>query len=576
MKRWQILAEPDEHAVTALQSELNIEKILAKLFLQRGIKNREAIEKFVNPSLENLHDPFLLKNMDQAVNRLNQAVRKNERIILIGDYDVDGTTAVALMFSFLKTHTNNIEYYIPDRYTEGYGVSHQSIVYAIESNVNLIISLDCGVQSVEHVKRAREHNIDFIVCDHHNPGPMLPDGIILDPKQFDCKYPFKGLSGCGVAFKLLHGWVIQEKMDIEDLWQYLDLVAISIGADLVPVIDENRILCSHGLFRLNQQPRTAFRRLIAAAGRNFPLSLTDVVFTIAPRINAAGRLRSGKYAVELMIETEEKTIDSIALEIEQDNRNRKTIDQRITQEALQMLATDSCFANKKSTVVFQPEWHKGVVGIVASRLIEHHFKPTIVLTESNGKATGSARTVHDFDLHGALCECADLLEQFGGHRHAAGMTLALENVDAFSERFEEVVASRILPEECIPSQTIDVPIHFSQIFQRGESLATIPRLKKLIDKFEPYGPGNMKPVFLATNVFAQYIAVLKENHIKLTLKQPGCSFSLQGIGFNMVQHLELVRSGFPIDIAFTLEINRWNDKETLQLNIKDIREHIGQ
>ena len=571
-KRWLIKTPENITTIEEFRSTIKVDRIVAELLVQRRIRTFEEAEDFFRPKLEKLHDPFLMKDLKEAAHRLNKAMNDQQKILLYGDYDVDGTTAVALMFSFLKKKGANVDYYIPDRYSEGYGVSRKGMEFAVENGFHLIISLDCGIRSIDHVAFAKENGIDFIVCDHHNPGDQLPDCMALDPKRTDCDYPYKELSGCGVGFKLLEGLCQLNEWNKSDLFEYLDLLAVSIGADIVQVTGENRILCYHGLRSLNENPRTAFKELIEVAGRSFPLTLTDVVFTIAPRINAAGRLRSGRYAVELMISDNRDEIRRLAVEIDADNKERRKLDQLITSEALEILENDPMMDRRRSTVVFKNDWHKGVVGIVASRLIEQHFKPTIVLTESNGKATGSARTVNNFDIHSALVKCEHLLEQFGGHTHAAGMTLALENVNAFIEQFEAVVKETIAVEDRTPEQHVDLELTFNEIFTTGENRMKIPRLKRILEQFEPHGPGNMKPVFLSKNVFSTDMRILKEAHLKLSMVQPGCDVVLEGIGFNMAEEADAVASGIPFDIVYTLESNRWKDRETLQLNLKDIRE----
>jgi single-stranded-DNA-specific exonuclease len=570
-KRWLVKTPKDITTVEEFRSTLKIDRIVAELLLQRGINTYEQAEDFFRPKLDQLHDPFLMKDLKEAAERINLAFEKNERILLFGDYDVDGTTAVALLYAVLKKHYEYVDFYIPDRYAEGYGVSYIGIDHAAEQNFSLIISLDCGIRSVDHVRYAKEKGIDFIVCDHHNPGVELPDCLVLDPKRTDCDYPYKELSGCGVGFKLLQGLSILNDWDMEHLMSQLDLLAVSIGADIVPVTGENRVLCYHGMKRLNDNPRMAFKALVDVAKRSFPLTLTDVVFTIAPRINAAGRLRSGRHAVELMITNNEDEIRRIAQEIDEDNMERRQLDQLITAEALEIIENDQHFQAKSSTVVFKNDWHKGVVGIVASRLIEKHFKPTIVLTESNGKATGSARTVNHFDIHAALVKCEHLLEQYGGHTHAAGMTLSLENVDAFRNQFDEIVRQSITIEDQTPEQEVDIQINFDEIFTSGENRLKIPRLKRILEQFEPHGPGNMKPVFMATNVFATDMRVLKDAHLKITMVQPDRDVALEGIGFNLAEKQDDIASGLPFDVVFTLESNVWKDRETLQLNIKDVR-----
>jgi single-stranded-DNA-specific exonuclease len=573
-KRWLIKSAVDDTTLEEFRSLLKVDKIVGTLLLQRGIQSFDEANLFFRPELSQLHDPFLMKDLREAAERINSAIANNERILLFGDYDVDGTTAVALMYTFLRKHYENVDFYIPDRYAEGYGVSYQGIDHAQAEGCALIISLDCGIRSVEHVAYAKSKNIDFIVCDHHNPGNELPDCLVLDPKRKDCAYPYKELSGCGVGFKLLQGLVQINEWNLHELYEQLDLLAVSIGADIVPVTGENRVLCYFGMQHLNAKPRKAFQELLLVAKRSFPLSLTDVVFTIAPRINAAGRLRSGRFAVQLMISENSDEIRQLALEIDEDNKERRTIDKVITREALEMIDADPSFLTSKSTVVFKQDWHKGVVGIVASRLIEKHFKPTIVLTESNGKATGSARTTNHFDIHEALTRCEHLLEQFGGHTHAAGMTLALENVEEFRREFDKVVGSLITLEDATPEQEIDIEINFDEIFLPGENRMKLPRLKRILDQFEPHGPGNMKPVFLVRNVYATDQRILKEEHLKLKVVQPNSDVALDAIGFNLADKADLTASGVPFDLAFTLETNRWQERETIQLNIKDIRPTI--
>ena len=573
-KRWLVNSPLEDELVADFRSELKVDRIVATLLLQRNIQSFDAAQSFFRPSITELHDPFLMKDMDRAVERLNDAILNNEKILLFGDYDVDGTTAVALMYSYLIKKYPAIDFYIPDRYSEGYGVSFKGIDYASDNNFKLIISLDCGIKSMDKVAYAKEKNIDFIVCDHHTPGDELPDGIILDPKRKDCTYPYKELSGCGVGFKLLQGLIQKNGWNEEELFEYLDLLAISIGADIVPITGENRILCYYGLKRLNESPRLAFQELLKIAKKEFPINLTNVVFIIAPRINAAGRLRSGRHSVELMISNDISTVETIANEINNDNLERRDLDKLITQEALDLIENDRSYASKKSTVVFANSWHKGVVGIVASRLIEKHFRPTIVLTESNGLITGSARTVNDFDIHEALIQCEDLLEQFGGHKHAAGLSLLPENLVPFQDRFDEVVSSTISLSDQSPEEKIDIEIAFNEIFTPEENRLKLPRLKRILNQLEPHGPGNMKPVFLSKNVYTTDIKILKEEHLKLSMTQPNSDIVLEGIGFNMVGKEEIVAHGLPYDIVYTLEVNSWNNRETLQLNIKDIRSSI--
>jgi single-stranded-DNA-specific exonuclease len=573
-KRWFVKKDVENERCELFRQEIKTDRVLATLLLQRGIDSFDSANHFFNPDLSNLHDPYLMKGMTEATERLGQAIVKREKILLFGDYDVDGTTAVALMYSFLKQHTEYVDYYIPDRYKEGYGLSLQGIVYAEENNVDLMISLDCGIRSVELIALARSKGIDFIVCDHHEPGPVIPNGIILDPKQKECSYPYKGLSGCGVGFKLLQGLCSYKQLDIHPLFELLDLVAVSIGADIVDITDENRILAFHGLKQLNASPRPAFSELLTLAGKEPPVTLSTVVFTIAPRINAAGRLRSGRYAVELMISNNQEEIERIAREINEDNQQRRGIDQEITKEAIAMIEADNSFESMRSLVLYNENWHKGVVGIVASRLVERYFRPTIILTSSNEMATGSARTVNDFDIHAAISECGHLLEQFGGHCHAAGLSLKPLQVDQFREAFEQTVRSRIRPEDLAPELCIDLEISFDELFRSGENRFSVPRLKRNLLRFEPHGPGNLQPIFMTRNVYAIDSRVLKEKHLKLTLVDPFSDTVVQAIGFDLVKKADQVAAGIPFDIAYTLEINAWNGKESLQLNIRDIRTSI--
>ena len=572
-KRWLVNTTIDSTTVEEFRSVLKVDEVVAELLLQRGINTFEEAEKFFRPKLDELHDPFLMKDMKEAVERLQEAIENQERILLFGDYDVDGTTAVAMMYSFLKD-TAVIDYYIPDRYKEGYGLSKDGIDFAAEHDVNLIISLDCGIKSVEHVAYAREKGIDFIICDHHTPGPKLPAAIVLDPKRVDCNYPYDELSGCGVGFKLLQGLCDYNNWDYTKLFELLDFLAISIGADIVPVTGENRVLCYHGMERLNAHPRKAFRELLLLANRPFPVTLTDVVFTIAPRINAAGRLRSGRFAVDLMISDDVDQIDQLAEEINMDNTDRRVLDKEITREALEQIEKDLNSDSKVTTVVFNETWHKGVVGIVASRLIETHYKPTIVLTESNGMVTGSARSVYGFDVYEAICACEDLLEQFGGHKYAAGLTMKKENLEVFKTQFEQAVKERIQPELLVPEQKIDLNLSFNQIFTSEENRLQLPRLKRILSQFEPHGPGNMKPVFTSNNVFSTDVRLLKDVHLKLAMTQPDSDLVINGIGFNMSEKMDTVASGLPFQVAYTLESNKWNGKETIQLNLKDVREML--
>lgn len=572
-KRWQVKTPIDSTTVDEFRSELKVTPIVAELLLQRNITSFPEAEGFFRPKLDQLHDPFLMKDMEQAVDRLQEAIDEGQKVLLFGDYDVDGTTAVATMYTFLKD-TLPIDFYIPDRYKEGYGLSIAGIDFAKEHDVDLIISLDCGIKSVLEIAHARSLGIDFIVCDHHTPGDELPDAIVLDPKRVDCNYPFDELSGCGVGFKLLQGLCDHNGWSYDKLFELLDFLAISIGADIVPVIGENRVLCYHGMKLLNEKPRTAFKELLTLANKQFPVTLTDVIFSIAPRINAAGRLRSGRFAVELMISDHLDEINTLAEEINNDNIERRQLDSEITEEALAILASGPDVEKKVTNVVFQENWHKGVVGIVASRIIEKYYKPTIVLTESNGLVTGSARSIKDFNVYNAIAECSELLEQFGGHMYAAGLTMKPENVEAFKLKFEKVAAQNISKEMLIEQQDVDLELGFNEIFKPEENRLKIPQLKRILKQFEPHGPGNMKPVFISKNVYSTDVRALKDIHLKLSMTQPEYDVVIDGIGFNLGEKLDIVASGMPFDLVYTLEINKWRDRETLQLNIKDIRETV--
>jgi single-stranded-DNA-specific exonuclease len=571
-KRWFVRTPQDSTTVEDFRSELKVDPVVAELLLQRGINTYEKAEAFFRPKIEDLHDPFLMKDMDLAVARVMLAIEKQEKVLLYGDYDVDGTTAVTLLYQLLRNHFEDLDYYIPDRYSEGYGVSEAGIAYAKEQKIDLLITLDCGIKALDRIADARAAGIDVIVCDHHRPGSELPDALVLDPKRADCFYPFDELCGCGVGFKLMQGLFTKMNWNLDPLWKQLDLLALSIGADLVPVLGENRVLALLGLELLNRSPRTAFREMLILAKRSFPVTLTDVVFTIAPRINAAGRLRSGKYAVQLMVSDNLEEIQKLAEEINADNIERRELDKGITEHALELLETYP--KNRCSNVVYNPTWHKGVVGIVASRIIEKSYKPTIVLTKSNGEITGSARSVEGFDVHAAIDKCAHLLDKFGGHMYAAGLTMQEENLHEFMTLFESVVAESIDPALLIPEEKIDLELAFDDIFQKEENRMKVPKIKRILRQFEPHGPGNMKPIFVSKNVFSTDVRVLKDAHLKLSVTQPDSDVILEAIGFNLSDKEEEVAAGIPFEMAYTLEVNSWMDRETLQLNVKDIRPYI--
>ncbi|MCB0409046.1 MAG: single-stranded-DNA-specific exonuclease RecJ [Flavobacteriales bacterium] len=564
--RWEIKEKADEQKVKELSEQLNnLDFTLTNILIQRGIDTFEKAKDFFRPSLEQIHDPFLMKDMKNAVNRLNEAIENNEKVLIYGDYDVDGTTSVALVYSYLKNFYPHLEYYIPDRYTEGYGVSFQGIDYASENDFKLIISLDCGIKAIEKVAYASEKGIDFIICDHHRPGNEIPKAIaVLDPKREDCEYPYKELSGCGVGFKLMQAWTKNNEKDEQFLFQYLDLLAVSTCADIVPITGENRVFVYYGLKQINENPRLGIKTMIELAGLKKELTVMDVVFTIAPRINAAGRIESGRKAVEMLVEENNEKSKAFGGNINEMNTDRKDLDREITAEALRMIAENTALQNKKTTVLFQENWHKGVIGIVASRLIETHYRPTIILTESNGKATGSARSVSGFDVYNAIDACSDLLEQFGGHKYAAGLTLKLENLDAFIEKFEEVVTEQIEDHMLTPQINIDAELKLDQI---NDSFY------KILKQFAPTGPGNMRPVFMSENVFCTANSrIVGENHLKIEVFQeenPDLKFSC--IGFNFGDKLDELAEGVPFSMVYNIEENTWNGITNIQLNIKDLR-----
>jgi len=569
-KRWFIRQAPSDQLIMELESSLKVTPLMASLLSQRELVSAESARIFFKPVLAQLHDPFLMKDMDRAVERLEKAVAEQQKILVYGDYDVDGTSAVALVYAILKNYAD-VSFYIPDRYEEGYGLSFRGVDVAKERGASLIIALDCGIKEIEKVAYANKLGIDTIVCDHHTPGASLPECIVLDPKRSDCSYPFKELCGCGVGFKLMQAWLLRTGRPVEKALEQLDLVAIAIGADIVSLTDENRVLCKLGLEQLNARPRPGILALLKQAGKAVPLDLSNVVFIIAPRINAAGRLESGMRAVELLLVSDVSEADKIALEIDEYNQNRRILDAQITQEALAQISEDPDFESRKSTVVFSSEWHKGVVGIVASRLIETHYRPTIVLTESKGVATGSARSVDSFNVYEAILGCEHLLTQFGGHHHAAGLTLPLENVEAFRHAFDAIVQERMIKEEETPELIIDQEIRLHQLFLAGESVGQVPRIMKMLAHMEPFGPGNSKPVFCVRSVYASASRVLKEAHLKLDIMDPASGITIPAIGFNMADKADFVAAGCAFDCAFTLETNTWNNKTTLQFQVRDIR-----
>ncbi len=567
-KKWVIKEQGTAEEVNKLASQLGIDTVLANLLVQRNIKTFDQARLFFRPDLKDLHDPFLMKDMNKATERILSAFRKNEKILVYGDYDVDGTTSVALVYSFLKKFYSNLLYYIPNRYTEGYGISYEGIEFAEQNNVGLIIALDCGIKAVEKIEYAKGKNLDFIVCDHHLPDEKLPPAVaILDPKQSDCHYPFKHLSGCGVGFKLLQGISLKNGIPFQELIPFLDLVVVSIASDIVPITGENRILAHFGLKQLNENPCSGLKSIINISGLDSKeIAIDDIVFRIGPPINAAGRMKSGKKAVELLVAHKDDLAREIGDAINIFNNDRKNVDRRITQQAIKMMASDNDFFSRKSTVLYNPKWHKGVIGIVASRLIETYFRPTVVLTESNGLATGSARSVPGFDLYRVMENCSDLLEDFGGHTYAAGMTMKVENVPLFRERFENEVSKTITPDQLVPKIEVDSFISLDKI---------TPQFFKILRQFQPFGPENMSPVFMTENVVdngtIKIVGPTKE-HLKLGLfseNNPRVVFP--AIGFNQAHHYNLINAGMPFDLCFTIEENNFRGKKNIQLNIKDIK-----
>jgi single-stranded-DNA-specific exonuclease len=563
-KRWVIKERPDHNLVQQLSQQLNINHSLSSLLIQRGIDSFDAAKDFFRPKLTDLHDPFLMKDMDLAVNRLIEAVSRQERIIVYGDYDVDGTTSVALVYSFLRRFTNNIEYYIPDRYKEGYGVSFQGIEYAAATDTALIVALDCGIKAIDTVNLANQYGIDFIICDHHRPGDQLPEALaVLDPKRDDCEYPFKELSGCGVGFKLLQGFCLQNTIDEAELFSLLDLVAVSIASDIVPIVGENRVLAYYGLKKLNAKPIPGLKSLIDVAGMKPPIDISNIVFQIGPRINAAGRLAHAKESVKLLVSDDPEELRSFSSQLNTTNLDRREYDSTMTQEALELIDKNESFKVAKSTVLFKDTWHKGVIGIVASRCTEHYYRPTIILTKSKDKATGSARSVEGFDIYNAIDQCADLLDQYGGHTHAAGLTLPIEKIDDFRRRFEEVVAATINPEALTPKLDIDlvVPLRFA-------SFKTL----SILNQMRPFGPHNMHPVFVSEQVTIKSPPlIMKERHAKLYLYEHNNSQVYEAVGWGMAEQALKIPLNSPFSIAYAIEENNYQGNKTIQLNIKDIK-----
>ena len=562
--RWTLLPKPEKEKVDHLAQALGVEPFVATLLVQRGIETFEEAKKFFRPSLDDLHNPYLMKDMDKAVVRIEKAIENQENILIYGDYDVDGTTSVALLSSYLKTYYPNVATYIPDRYDEGYGISYQGIDFAEDNGFSLIIALDCGIKAIEKVAYASEKGIDFIICDHHRPGGEIPKAVaVLDPKRDDCEYPYKELCGCGLGFKLIQALAQNRGQKTEDLLLYLDLVATAIGADIVPITGENRILAHYGLKVINANPRTGFKAILKQVKKE-TLTITDVVFIIAPRINAAGRMKHGNHAVTLLTETDINKAAEYAVEIEAFNTERKETDQQITEEALHQIIENN-EENRMTTVVYKDSWHKGVIGIVASRLTEQYYRPTLVFTKNGDKLAASARSVKGFDVYNALESCSEYIEQFGGHKYAAGLTLFEKDFENFKKTFEKVVSETIDPSLLTPELKIDAEIDFNDI---------TPKFYRLLKQFAPFGPGNMTPVFMTKNVKdVGYGKTVGEDktHLRLVMKQ-GNSNPFTGIGFGMAEKEEIACHGKPFKIAYVIDENEWQGNVSLQLRIKDIKE----
>lgn len=570
-KRWQNKPTPttaEEKAVLQqIQNDLSVEASMATLLWQRGITDFVSAKHFFRPKLEDLHDPFLMQDMQLAVERLEKAIKANEKIMIFGDYDVDGTTAVALVYGFLSTFYTNLEYYNPDRYVEGYGISTQGIEWANEQGVSLIIALDCGIKSIDKVTYAKAtYGIDFIICDHHEPGEVLPPAVaVLDPKRKDCAYPFKELTGNGVGFKLLTAYCLRNDIPLEKLFDYLDLAAISIGSDIVPIVGENRILAYFGLQKLNSTPRVGLQVLKEIASFTTDMTIENVVFVIGPRINAAGRIKHARAAVQLLLATDYAEALAFAQEIHANNTERKTHDSKITEQAISLIENDNWLLNEaKSTVLYQADWHKGVVGIVASRCIEKYYRPTIILTESKGVAAGSARSVAGFDLYAAVEACSEHLEQFGGHTHAAGMTLPIENIEAFKKAFDAYVAAHITDDQLIPKIDVDLAINLSEI---------TPKFYRIMKQMAPFGPQNMQPVFMSKGLsLASPPRILKEKHLKLELLDEETGMTMTALGFGMTEQFykQLLNNKY-FSAVFSIEENTFRGNTSLQLYLKDIK-----
>ena len=565
-KRWIVKTQGDYKLVENLANELNINKVLANLLVQKEITTFNQAKSFFRPSLNDLHDPFLMKGMNVAVNRLNTAIKNNEKILIYGDYDVDGTTAVALVYSLLSKYYGNLDYYVPDRFTDGYGVSYNGIDYADEKEISLIIALDCGIKAVDKIEYAKEKNIDFIICDHHLPDEVIPDAVaVLDAKQEDCNYPYKELSGCGVGFKFMQAFSVVNNLKSTEIYDYLDLVAISIASDIVPITGENRVLAFYGLKNINTNPSPSIKALKEVSGiLKSEVTINDIVFKIGPRINAAGRIESARKSVDLLISKNYTDAISFAKKIDEINTQRKLIDHDITEDALNSIISSDELINKKTTVLYNKDWSRGVIGIVASRLTETYFRPTVILAETaEGLASGSARSVPGFNLYDAVDSCSHLLEGFGGHMYAAGLTLKTENIEKFTDCFDKFVSEHITEEQLIPRINVDAILSLDDIDQK---------FFNILRQFAPFGPGNMHPVFVARDVVdtgGSKIVGKDSTHLKISVKQNNAVFN--GIAFGMGNKYELIKDKKPFDLCFTIEKNEFMGKINIQLSVKDIK-----
>ena len=563
-KRWAIASCRNEAVSKKLSDELGINRILAELLVSRGIGTYEDARRFFRPDLSSLHDPFLMRDMDKAIVRIEQAIGNKEKVLIYGDYDVDGTTAVAVVYSFFRQFHSGLEFYLPDRYAEGYGISTQGIDYAAENGFTLVIALDCGIKALDKVAYARERGIDFIIGDHHLPGDRLPDAVaVLDPKRADCPYPYKELPGCGIGFKIIQAFIQKNNMDVNQCYQYLDLVAVGIASDIVPITGENRVLAHYGLQKLNTNPCCGLQSLIdLSTHRSGNFTVNDIIFQIGPRINAAGRIDHAKDAVKLLVSKSLQEASVYSTSIDVQNTQRKDFDLRITEEALAIIDGDEVLKQQKTTVVFRPDWHKGVIGIVATRLTEKYYRPTVVLTQTNGHVSGSARSVIGFDLYEALSACSDLLDQFGGHKYAAGLTMRPENIESFQQRFESVVAASILPNMLQREMLIDAVLDLSEINAK---------FFRILRQFEPFGPQNEAPLFMSKKVHVYGVAMtVGGSHLKMTVMQEGTP-AFECIGFGLADYVDAINTRREFDLCYTIEENVWRDKRSLQLNVKDIR-----